>query len=177
MLTASQLSAQQHTQVAGKIVDGGNGLTQLQDNLEITGGSIASSIGSGGGPVGIFQNDNTSLDGDSLLDSASGSNYRYKIFDLLNPDLYLSVCELASFNHDKHEICYCCLSRVHASSTSTRECEGRNMDDPVEVFRYNSVVYLGSTTGTIFRFSFNKVKSSNNNRSTFIEDSSIEGHK
>ena len=106
---------------------------------------------------------------------------KYRVFEQLNPDLYISVSELYTLNHDKYEISCCTMalsatiampSTVTVPSVGTKAGANRTAAvgdagsdsatgpvpvDPLDVFRQSTLVYMGTTAGMIFRFSFRKI--------------------
>eukprot|EP00428_Durinskia_dybowskii_P061376 CAMPEP_0170372228 /NCGR_PEP_ID=MMETSP0117_2-20130122/9443_1 /TAXON_ID=400756 /ORGANISM="Durinskia baltica, Strain CSIRO CS-38" /LENGTH=940 /DNA_ID=CAMNT_0010627077 /DNA_START=24 /DNA_END=2846 /DNA_ORIENTATION=+ len=94
---------------------------------------------------------------------------KYRINNEQNPDLYISVSELHCLNHDKYEISCCtmAMSEHIAAPTATSSKLGViraalaatavTKTDALEAFRQATLVYLGTSAGLIFRFSFRKL--------------------
>lgn len=175
-------AAQQRTHRTA--VGGIEGLRQsaalLQHELSLSAaGSVAgegSSVLRGGDSIAgteAKEEDDTELD----------EKGRYRVFDSLHPDLYISVSELYSLNHDKYEISCCTMATsstiatpVTVTSASSKKPSvdrhgsivNINMGssgagagageqiDALETFRQSTLVYMGTSNGMIFRFSFRK---------------------
>lgn len=161
----------------------------LQQELgDSVGGSLASPIGSqvlGGGSVagGAGYGAGHSLAG-SLDEGGpeeweergvSDSLGKYYVYEDQNPDLYISVSELYSLNHDKYDVSCCSLvmsdlGAPSASSGGSRTATAGGISvnstpsaaaeagpvDALDRFRQSALVYMGTTAGLIFRFSFRK---------------------
>lgn len=111
-------------------------------------------------------------------DAATEDQGRYRVFEALHPDLYISVSELYCLNHDKYEISCCTMitsESIATPSTATGSLSSRAVDrrkrpagDPtstaaagtaanaLDAFRQSTLVYMGTAAGMIFRFSFRK---------------------
>lgn len=181
--------AQQRTHRAA--VGGLEGLRQsaalLQQELSMSaGGSLASKQPSAVlGEGGHFNQGGSSVFGvedDAASDNQSDEKGRFRVFDMLHPDLYISVSELYSLNHDKYEISSCTMATSatiatpvtatsasahksavdrHGSSSAKVGSAGSagavpEQYDALETFRQSTLVYMGTTNGMIFRFSFRK---------------------
>lgn len=160
---------------------------QLKHELASSAGSLVSPSLSALMPEGLHQ----AAVGSSVLaeedkleesDSAAAENQgKYRVYDALHPDLYISVSELYCLNHDKYEISCCTMSTsasIATASTSTGSMSDRAVDkrkrrgveniveggaaeevngnNALDAFRQSTLVYMGTSSGMIFRFSFRK---------------------
>lgn len=185
--------AQQRTHRAA--VGGLEGLrlsaAQLKHELASSAGSLASPSLSVSMPEGLHQAQGSSVyaeeDKTDELDPAAGGSEnqgKYRVYDSLHPDLYISVSELYCLNHDKYEISCCTMSTsasIATSSTATGSISDRAVDkkkrrglssagteerelpeetsarhNALDAFRQSTLVYMGTSSGMIFRFSFRK---------------------
>lgn len=162
---------------------------QLKHELASSAGSLASPSLSVAMPEGLHQVHGSSLfaEEDKVDDqdpaAAAENQGKYRVYDALHPDLYISVSELYCLNHDKYEISCCTMSTsasIATQSTATGSTSNRAVDkkkrrglggaggeevepseadvsrNALEAFRQSTLVYMGTSAGMIFRFSFRK---------------------
>jgi WD40 repeat protein len=162
--TAAQLNQELAMSQGGSLASPGG-------SLVLDGSSV---VGGGGGAAAYLGS--ASLAGSQAAEedpdgrTSSDNQGKYRIYDDLNPDLYISVSELYNLNHDKYEISSCTLavsSSIAMPSTVTssaksgavlaKDASAGPSLDALDVFRQSTLIYMGTTSGMIFRFSFRKV--------------------
>lgn len=158
------------------------------------GQSVTMLAGEGGGSM-VFGEEGSGMVADDAADPESQQEQqgqgqgRYRVYDSLHPDLYISVSELYCLNHDKYDISCCTMSTSSSIATpstatgvssdkavvdraarqgkSKKESSAAGETDSgssgtgsshnaLEAFRQSTLVYMGTSTGMIFRFSFRK---------------------
>jgi WD40 repeat protein len=172
--TAAQLQQELADSLAGSLASPGG-------SQVLGGGSVVSGPAGHPGPASLAG----SLDGAGPEDweeqGASDSQGKYRIFEDQNPDLYISVSELYCLDHDKYEISCCTLANsdsIAFSSTASAAAAGTNSAvaksagsaqtpaaavaaaapvDALDRFRQSVLIYMGTSAGLIFRFSFKKL--------------------
>lgn len=179
---AAQLQHELSLSAANSIAGDGGGSLHQEGSSVFRGGVLGGGDSTIGGAFGVG--------GDEDEDTPLDEKGRYRVFDQLHPDLYISVSELYSLNHDKYEISCCTMatsstiatpvtvtsasskkssvdrlpSIIHSSggapqqpaAAATTAVGGEQQYDALETFRQSTLVYMGTTNGMIFRFSFRK---------------------
>ena len=172
-------------------------LASAAGSVASAGHSVVMQTGEGGGSM-LLGEEGSSVAGEpdpeSQQDQQQGQG-KYRVYDSLHPDLYISVSELYCLNHDKYDISCCTMSTsssIATPSTATgfssdkavvdraarhgkgnkkekeKEKDGSSAEEgggqqgtgsnhnALDAFRQSTLVYMGTSSGMIFRFSFRK---------------------
>lgn len=171
-------------------------LASAAGSVASAGHSVVMQVAGDGGSMMLGEEGSSVVgepDPESQPDQQQGQG-RYRVYDSLHPDLYISVSELYCLNHDKYDISCCTMSTSSSiatpstatgfssdkavvdrtarlaknkqdkdgSSSSAEEGGGQQQSttgsshNALDAFRQSTLVYMGTSSGMIFRFSFRK---------------------
>eukprot|EP01038_Epipyxis_sp_PR26KG_P008314 gene8314-11248_t len=94
------------------------------------------------------------------MNASSTHHDGYRIFGLDHPDLYIYLNEIYSFNSDKTEICCCTLVMNDPIIIPPDDVNNNNNNNNNKV---SLIVYVGTNSGSIFKYSLGKNIMNNNN--------------